>query len=167
MLKQKRKPNRLKGYNYSQNGAYFLTLCTKNKQNLFGKVVGDGILDVPQMILSDYGKIVEKYVFQISKAYDHIHIDNFVIMPNHIHLLVMIYSVDNVLKENVSVLPQNSEIPKLVSTLKRFVDKELGFNIWQRTYHDHIIRNESAYNTIWEYIEYNASKWKDDCFYTK
>lgn len=164
---QKRKPNRLKGYDYSQNGVYFLTLCTKDKQCLFGKVVGDGVLDVPQMILSDYGKVIENYIFQIQNTYKHILIDNYVIMPNHVHLIVMLYSDDNVLCEKVSEAPQNAEIPRLISTLKRFVNRDIGFNVWQRSYHDHIIRNEAAYNTVWEYVENNASKWKDDCFYTE
>ena len=164
---QSRKPNRLNGYDYSQNGVYFLTLCSKDKQCIFGRVVGDGVLDVPQMILSDYGKVVEKHIVEISKAYEHILIDNYVIMPNHIHLLVMIYSDERVLNETLSGSPQNAEIPKLISTLKRFVNGDIGENVWQRSYHDHIVRNEPAYNSIWEYIEYNASKWKEDCFYTK
>ncbi len=161
---QVRKPTRLKGYNYSQNGVYFLTVCTKAKECILGSVVGDGVLDVPQMHLSEYGKIVEKCITEMAETYEHITFDNYVIMPNHIHLLVMIYSDD---KEKISVSPQNAEIPKLISTLKRFVNRKIGYNIWQRSYHDHIVRNEKEYNNIWEYVEYNASKWKDDCFYIK
>ena len=161
---QVRKPTRLKGYNYSQNGVYFLTVCTKAKECILGNVVGDGVRDVPQMHLSEYGKVVENCIAEISETYKHIIFDNYIIMPNHIHLLVMIYSDD---KEKISVSPQNAEIPKLISTLKRFVNRNIGYNIWQRSYHDHIVRNEKEYNNIWEYVEYNASKWKDDCFYIK
>ena len=164
---QSRKPNRLKGYDYSQNGIYFLTLCTKNKECVFGNVVGDGVLDVPQMHLSEYGKIVKKCIDEMAETYEHITVDNYVIMPNHIHLLIMIYSESNVLNKNVIGSLQNAEIPKLVSTLKRFVNRSIGTNVWQRSYHDHIVRNEESYHTIWEYIEYNASKWKDDCFYSE
>ncbi|MBR5562342.1 MAG: transposase [Clostridia bacterium] len=119
------------------------------------------------MHLSFYGKVVEKHITGISKTYSHIFIDNYAIMPNHIHLLVMVYSDENALKEKNSDSPQNAEIPKLISTLKRLVNRDIGQNVWQRSYHDHIIRNETSYNGIWEYIEHNASKWKDDCFYTK
>ena len=79
----------------------------------------------------------------------------------------IVFSDENALKEKISDSPQNAEIPKLISTLKRFVNRDIGQNVWQRSYHDHIIRNETSYNGIWEYIEHNASEWKDDCFYTK
>ncbi len=161
----KRKQNRLKGYDYSRNGVYFLTVCTKDKKCILGRVVGDGVLDVPQMILSDYGKTVDRRIMEIQKTYEHIIIQNYVIMPNHVHLLVLLYSEGNALKEKVSETVANSEIAKLISTFKRFVNREIGFNIWQRSYHDHVVRNEAAYNTIWEYIDNNPAKWQEDCYY--
>ncbi|MBQ7838100.1 MAG: transposase [Clostridia bacterium] len=160
----KRKQNRLKGYDYSQNGVYFLTVCIKDKECILGRIVGDGVLDVPQMILSDYGKIVENRIDEIQRTYENITIQNYVVMPNHVHLLILLYSDENVLKENVSKSVQNNEIAKLVSTMKRFINREIGFNIWQRSYHDHVVRTEAAYNTIWEYIDNNPARWREDCY---
>jgi len=161
----KRKPNRLKGYNYSQNGLYFLTLCTKDKECILGRIVGGGDLDAPQMVLSDYGKIVEKYIRSIKNAYSNIELINYTVMPNHIHLVVMIYSDDNMFRDTATKTPANDIIPVMISALKRFINKETGFNIWQRSYHDHIIRNEKSFDKIWEYVEDNPARWKKDCFY--
>lgn len=161
----KRKRNRLKGYDYSQNGIYFLTVCTKDKKCILGRIVGDGDPDVPQTVLSDYGKIVEKYIQSIEQAYRNITVLNYVVMPNHIHLVVMLYSDDNIYRKSVTETSVNDAIPVMISALKRLVNKEIGFNIWQRSYHDHVIRSESAFNTIWEYVEDNPERWKKDCFY--
>lgn len=161
----KRKSNRLKGYSYSQNGIYFLTVCTKNKQCVFGRIVGDGDLDVPQMILSDYGKIVEKYIQSIERAYSDITLMNYVIMPNHIHMIAMLYSDDNVYHECKTKTSANDTIPIMISAFKKLVNKEIGSDIWQRSYHDHIIRSEKGFNTIWEYVDDNPARWKKDCFY--
>lgn len=117
------------------------------------------------MVLSDYGKIVEKYIQSIEKAYGQIVVMNYVVMPNHIHLVVMIYSDDNIFRDTATKTPANDIIPVMISVLKRFINKEIGFNIWQRSYHDHIIRNEKSFDKIWEYIENNPARWKKDCFY--
>ena len=161
----KRKPNRLKGYNYSQNGIYFLTVCTKDKKCIFGRIVGGGDLDAPKMILSEYGKITEKYIQSIKQAYKHISIMNYVVMPNHIHLIVEIYSDTNIYSDTETVSPANDDIPVMISALKKLINKEIGYNIWQRSYHDHIIRSEADFNTIMEYVEDNPARWKKDCFY--
>ncbi len=161
----KRKRNRLKGYDYSQNGIYFLTLCTKNKECILGRVVGGGDLDAPQIILSDYGKIAEKYIQSIESAYSDITLMNYVVMPNHIHLIVMIYSDDNIYRKSQTKSSANDVIPLMISALKKFVNKETGIDIWQRSYHDHIVRSESAFNTIWEYVDGNPVRWRKDCFY--
>ena len=81
-------------------------------------------------------------------------------MPNHIHLLIMVYNCDNAITSGA-----NSAIPRLISTLKRFVNKEVGIDVWQRSYHDHIVRNERDYDEIWQYIDENPLKWKLDCYY--
>lgn len=160
-----RKSNRLKGYNYSQNGIYFLTVCTKDNKCILGKIVGDGDSDVPQMVLSEYGKITEKYIHSVKQAYKHISIMNYVVMPNHIHLIVMLYSNNNVFRESHTVHPANDDIPVMISAFKKLINKEIGFNIWQRSYHDHIIRNEASFHDIWDYVEANPVRWKKDCFY--
>ena len=172
-----RKPNRLREYDYSKNGAYFLTLCVKDRRNLLGNIsVGDGVLDVPPgaetarllnnplISVSKYGEIVNKYMSSIDATYEYISINKYVIMPNHIHMIVFIERSDSGTSRTPS--PTNAIIPRVVSTLKRFSNKEIGFNIWQRSYHDHIIRNDEDYLTIWDYIDTNPQKWEEDCFYT-
>ena len=160
-----RKRNRLKGYDYSQNGIYFLTVCTKDNKCVLGRIVGDGDPDVPQMVLSEYGKITEKYIQSVKQTYNHITVMNYVIMPNHIHLIVMLYSDNNIFRKSQADNPANDYIPVMISAFKKLTNKEIGFNIWQRSYHDHIIRNETSFQNIWDYIEANPARWKKDCFY--
>lgn len=160
MALPERKKLRLEGYDYSQNGVYFITVCAKNKEKLFGEVVGDGVPDVPRVELSPIGETVDKYILSIEEKYDYITIEKYVIMPNHIHLLIMVYNCGNAITSGA-----NSAIPRLISTLKRFVNKEIGIDVWQRSYHDHIIRNQSDYDEIWQYIDENPLKWKLDCYY--
>ncbi len=153
----KRKPTRLKGYDYSSPGAYFVTICTKDKKPLLSKIVGDGVLDVPQNILTPYGQIAEKYIHQLNAFFNHVSVDNYVIMPNHIHLLLLITDENGTSR---APSPTNSVLAKFISTFKRFSNKEFGENIWQRSFHDHIIRGKEDYQKIWEYIDANALKWE-------
>ena len=91
----KRKPTRLKDYDYSTPGAYFITICVKDRKELLSKItVGTGVLDCPQNTLTDYGKIANKHLVNMSNFYNNIKIDKFVIMPNHIHLLIQISETD-------------------------------------------------------------------------
>jgi len=85
-----RKNIRLKDYNYSNRGYYFITLCVKDGHEMLGKVVGDGVLDVPSVQLSKYGMITAKHIFALNSHYAHLTIQNYVIMPNHVHLLVSV-----------------------------------------------------------------------------
>ena len=157
-----RKRNRLNKYDYISNGLYFLTICTNEKQKLRGDIVGGGAYDAPKVELSNYGKVVEKYILSSNKIRS-VTIDKYVIMPNHIHLLVF---VENILDDKVSGSFANATIPHMVSTLKRLCNAETGENIFQRSYHDHIVRNEQDYQRIWEYIETNPQKWKLDRYYS-
>ena len=164
----KRKPTRLKGYNYSTDGAYFVTVCVKDKRCILGKIVGCGDFDAPQMHLSEYGKIIEKYILLMGKKYTHIKVDKYVIMPNHLHLII---KNTGVIKSNgglsQSANPYNNEISKFISLLKRYCNREYGRNIFQRSFHDHIIRGENDYLKICEYIDTNVLKWEIDCFYIR
>ncbi len=159
----KRKSARLKGYNYSTPGAYFVTVCVKNKKTLLGRIVGGGGSDTPQMVLSVHGQILDKYINLMDKKYSHIKIDKYVIMPNHFHFILNITDYKNGASETAA--PYNNEISKFVSLLKRYCNREYNENIWQRSYHDHIIRGEKDYQKIWEYIDTNPFKWENDCFY--
>lgn len=159
----KRKSNRIKGYDYSQNGVYFITVCTRDRENLLSEItVGDGVLDVPQNKLTEYGKIVNKYILQASGNSD-LFVEEYVIMPNHIHLLIRVSN-----QNGTSRAPSptaNALIPMYISTLKRFCNRDIGRNIWQRSFYDHIVRNEDDYLNICEYIETNPLKWDKDRFY--
>lgn len=161
MKTKNRKPTRLCNYDYSSNGVYFITICSKNKKHMFSTIVGDGVLDVPQVVLSEYGKIIDEQLCAINNHYDNICIDNYVIMPNHIHMLI------NVCANGTSRTPSptNDTIPMFVSTLKRFVNKQTSEDLFQRSYFDHIIRNEEDYLTHYNYIQINPIKWSDDELY--
>ena len=159
----KRKSTRLKGYDYSKNGAYFITVCVKERKKLLGKIVGCGDFDTPQIMLSRYGQILDKYLMLMNQKYPHIKIDKSVIMPNHFHLILNITEYKN--GASGTAAPYNNEISKFISLLKRFCNREYGDNIWQRSFHDHIIRDEKDYLKIWKYIDENPLKWEEDCFY--
>ena len=86
----KRERLRLENYSYSCPGAYFITICTKNKQCIFSDVVGDGVHDVPKLILTEYGKIVARQLETMNSLYENIDVEKFIVMPNHVHLLVRV-----------------------------------------------------------------------------
>ncbi len=162
----KRKPIRLKGYDYSTPGAYFITICVKGRKQLLSKIiVGTGVLNCPQNTLTSYGKIANKHLVNMSDSYANIKIDKFVIMPNHIHLLIRILDNSNQTGPSRTPVPTNSLIAQFVSTFKRFCNKEYEKNIWQSRSNDHIIRGEKEYQKIWEYIDTNVLRWEKDCFY--
>ena len=157
----KRKPNRLKDFDYSQPNAYFITICTKNKEMLFWENVGASIARPEDVRLSKYGKIVVEAIEKISTIYPVITVDNYVVMPNHIHLLMQIHSDSSgraMLAPTISIVIQQ---------MKGYATKKIGRSIWQKLFHDHVIRDEKGYLKIWNYIEGNPSKWEEDCFYMK
>ena len=157
----KRKRTRLNGYDYSNAGSYFITICSKDKKPIFSRIVGVGDLDDPRVFLYRYGEIIKNNIEYMNNVYDYIEIDNYVIMPNHIHILISVYA-DGMSR---SPSPTNEVIPTFVRTLKRFVNKEAGENIFQRSYNDHIIRDERDYLARWKYIENNPIKWELDELY--
>ena len=157
----KRKPNRLTEYDYSQPNAYFITICTKNKRNLFWENVGASIARPDKLPLSKNGKIVEEAILNIPKHYSMISVDNYVVMPNHIHLLLQIHSDEY---GRAMLAPT---ISRVVQQMKGYVSKKIGMSIWQKLFHDHVIRGEQDYLKIWEYIENNPKQWELDCFYVK
>ena len=158
----KRKNMRLKDYDYGQNGAYFITMCAHNRQHLFGEIVGAtlrGRLNLPDAML-------EKWLHEIPNKYANVQIDKFVIMPNHIHAIVLIAG-DHI----GSPLPQIIGWVKTMTTneyirgVKNGLYEPFEKRIWQRSYYDHIIRNEEEYLRIWEYIGENPLKWAEDEYY--
>ena len=159
----KRKPNRLPNFDYSTPGAYFITICVEGKRCILGDIVGGGDLDAPQVELTKMGRIVQRNI-ELSKQIPNIHIDKYVIMPNHVHFILFIDGEPNsgTLR---SPSTTNALVPHCVSTFKRFCYKDAGEKFFQRSYHDHVIRGEKDYLKIWEYIDNNPARWKEDCFY--
>ncbi|SHK80569.1 REP element-mobilizing transposase RayT [Desulforamulus aeronauticus DSM 10349] len=149
-----RKPNRLMGYDYSQNGAYFITICVKDRRELLwnvGATFGRPLCDHKH--LSKYEEIYHSSVI----------IDKYVIMPNHVHMLIVLKN-DDLENGRPKVAPT---ISRIIQQFKGSISKQIGSSIWQKLFHDHIIRNEQDYLEIWQYIDTNPIKWEEDCFYPK
>ena len=147
-----RKPTRLQYYDYSQNGCYFVTVCVQDRKPILSRIVGGDDLGAPKEIrLKPYGKIAEKYIRSIETAYGCVMVENYIIMPNHIHLLILIDTYG---------APRSSPptLSAVIGAWKRLVNKEIGQNIWQRSFYDEIIKSETQYFRAWEYIEFNALK---------
>ena len=162
-----RKANRLATYNYSQSGVYFITICSKNKRCTFGTIVGGGVPDAPRTRLSPTGKIVARQLGNMIAFYPHVRIEKYVVMPNHIHLLITIQQGPSGASRTPPPTSARASqiIPMFISTLKRLTNKTAGHALWQRGYYDHIIRSPDDYNTIWHYIDTNPAKWAQDTRY--
>ena len=151
----KRKRIRLQNYDYSSNGLYFVTICTENKKPILSTIVGDDAHIVPKkIVLKSYGEVAEKYIRHINEVYDNISVENYIIMPNHIHLLIFIDEYKN----GTMWASSPTKLGSVVRSFKTMVTKEVGFSIWQRSYYDEIIRDEKHFQSVWNYIEYNALK---------
>lgn len=171
MAQPERKTIRLKDYDYSTPGWYFITICTKGKEKLLCQIVGTAVPGGPQVQLTGYGKIVDRRLREMSDFYDTVKIDKFVVMPNHIHLLIHI-SEDCGGPGEIPGGPSGTTVPtsvigRFVGTFKRLCNRECGKNIWQSRSYDHIIRNEADYQEIWTYIDQNPAKWREDRFYVR
>ena len=149
--KPKRKVLRLKQFDYNSQNAYFLTICTLERQCVLSSI-SLGSTGTPEIRLSDVGEVVERCIQSINRT-EYASVDNYVIMPDHIHLIVLIRK--NV---NESTVAANQTIPHIVSTFKRFCRKEIGKGIFQRAYYDHIIRDREDYQIRVKYIYENPIK---------
>lgn len=156
-----RKPNRLCEFDYSGNGVYFITVCTKDKQCILWNTtpVGADIIRWNSSKLSEYGKIVYNAILNIKKHYDYVTVEKFVIMPNHIHMLLMIDSSGRM------VSAPTKTVSTIIGQLKRSVSKSIGKSIWQKSFYDHIIRDENDFLTKWKYIDENPIKWETDEYF--
>ena len=151
---RERKSTRLKTYDYTQTGAYFVTICTHNREHLFGEIVLD------QMQLNHYGRIVHTQWQGLPSHYPHISIDTFIVMPNHTHAIIIIHE------------QKQHGLSEIIRNLKTYSAKQINqlrdmanIAVWQRSFHDHIIRNEYSLNLIRQYIIYNPALWEKDTFY--
>lgn len=172
-----RKPNRLKGYDYSQDDLYFVTSCVKDMVCCFGNIVEtsrDLPLLEPQMVLNEYGKIAEQKWIWLGEQYAYINLHEFIIMPNHIHGIIEINSVETgrdlslEKSEHGHLVNQKiKSISEIMGAYKMTVSKDvhlLGYPefAWQRSFHDHIIRDQKEYERISHYIINNVNTWDND-----
>jgi len=157
---RRRKSNRLTKYNYSKAGSYFITICVKDRHEILALVVEDICLGTPLLELTETGLMVEQYIVKVDEIYEMLRVDKYVIMPNHIHMIVSI--IDETFE---CVSPTKSTLAKAINALKSLTSRQFGESMWQRSYHDHIIRNEAEYLRIWEYIDHNPFNWAADCYY--
>ncbi|MBQ6798037.1 MAG: transposase [Oscillospiraceae bacterium] len=156
----KRKPNRLPEFDYSTAAAYFITICTDQRKNRFWHEVG-AIIDRPQSVpLNEAGCIAEYRIKDIEQVYRSVSVDHYVIMPNHIHMLLQIRDVAD---GRSMIAPTVSTI---VRHMKGYVSKRSKERIWQKGFYDHVIRTETDYAEIWNDIETNPIKWTADKFYS-
>lgn len=149
-----RKSPRLPDYDYSQMGAYFVTICTHNRQHLFGEIVVD------EMYLNQFGQIANDCWLKLPAHFANITINHHVVMPNHVHAII---EINHQTKIALGTMVGTYKAA-ITRQLGRIADRELGI-IWQERFHDHIIRNEADMHRIQEYIQYNPALWEKDTFY--
>jgi REP element-mobilizing transposase RayT len=195
-----RKSNRLPDYDYSKSGAYFITICVAFNKCLLGNIV-EG-----RMVLNEFCKIAQDYLNGIPEKYTQAKIHEHVVMPNHIHAIIVIknvmaihespdfneglsvgaihesplqtntYDRERAIRESPLTIDQRRKMlmSKIIGWYKMNTAKHIniamqaqGQSFWQRNYHDHIIRNQTSYQTIADYIKSNPVNWKKDRFFNE
>ena len=158
---------RLKHYDYSSPGAYFVTICAEDRRNTFGAVRDGGI------IFNDYGKIVHETWKWLGEQYQHVQIDEFVIMPNHMHGIIII-DYDRRGGSRTAPTAKQKPLGGLIGAFKTVSSKQInklrntqGTSIWQRNYYEHVIRNEYDLDNTREYITNNPANWETDEYFTQ
>jgi len=154
-----RRSIRLKGYDYSRAGACFITICTRARECILGDMVGGEIR------LNEYGTIVRDERLILPNRYPNTELDAFIVMPNHIHAIIVIHHV----VRNDAKHPRTMLIPKIVGYVKMNSAKRInrsrgtpGARVWQRNYHEHVVRNDADLARIRKYIDGNPCKWHMD-----
>ena len=147
-----RKRLRLENYDYATAGWYSLTICVRDRKAVLGCVVGADVLIGPQVQLSELGKVVDAVIATMPN------VDKYVIMPDHVHMIVRIGTGE---EGPMGTSAPTGSVQHIVRYFKRSVTRLYGENIWQRSYYDHIIRDESDYLDAWNYI--NGNPMKQNC----
>ena len=183
-----RKRNRLQGYDYAKNNLYFVTICVQDRNCCFGNVgtgrdlslhddCGETLrgnknhnpsIQLPhenKMILNEYGTIAHGRLEWLEKQYEYVLLHSFIVMPNHVHAIIEIDS--NLIGNKEFKIKSISELVGAYKTTSSKLIHLSGFDnfSWQRSFHDHIIRNEKSYATISNYIDTNADRWNTDTFF--
>jgi len=163
---RKRKKLRLDDFDYASDGYYFVTICTYQNKNIFCDNVGAGPCAGPILSLNKTGSMIESIWSEIPYYYPHVDIDEFVVMPNHFHgIIVMCDEYGPPRGAAPTVYLSLSDIihrfKSLTTTRYRQLTKGSG-KLWQRSFHDHIIRNEKSLTDIRKYMRENPAKWEQD-----
>ena len=157
-----RKATHMKSFDYGENHHYFVTICANSRKQLFSVItVGEGLAP-PELRLSSIGKISEEQLLLLPNRYTSVTIEKYVIMPNHIHILLLL--------ENTGGASPSPTLHDVICAYKSLVTRECrqrGFQgvIWQRSYYEHIIRNEEDYKNTWTYIDNNPVHWEENEYY--
>ena len=151
MALPQRKHPRLKNYDYAQCGCYHLTFCTQNRKPILSRIVpATCACDRAQIDLHHAGQIADHYIRNIPNVYSDVELIKYAIMPNHVHLLILLGPEATV------------SVTTIVRSLKRMVNREVGASIWQDSFYDVVIRNEAMFQCEWLYIDSNPDKWTED-----
>jgi len=144
------KPHRLKKFDYSSACSYMLTFNTKNRDRILSEIVYKGMFDPPEICLTDFGKVTEKHILNIPNAYKNVTLDNYVIMPDHIHVLLTIERQENA---------GNKGVNRIIQTTKSMISREIGFLIWQKDFYDVVADTEEIFQRCDKYIDDNPAAW--------
>ena len=156
--------NRMQGYDYGSNGCYYVTICTKNKEHYFGEIVVETD-NYPSLRATEIGKIAEKFWLDIPNHFPFVILDQFVIMPNHIHG-ILIFNKDSTSWQPNKFGSQSQNLGSVIrgfkSSLKRYANENNIDFAWQERFHDNIIRDNNSLDNIRKYIINNPQNWQDD-----
>ena len=165
----KRKQIRLRAYDYSAPGAYFVTICTYERRCILSDIAVGALHEAPAVSvrLTQIGQIVDETIRSLPGRYSNLTVDQYVIMPNHIHLLLRIKAERAIGESPLREDGTRSLLANAVGYLKMNSSKEIHAlyperKVWQRSYHDHVVRNDNDYQEIWNYIDTNPAKWAND-----
>ena len=151
----------MKSYDYS-HGWFFVTFCTANRKQILSRIcVGRGALTPPCVELSAIGRTVEKHILRTNELYANVAVDSYVIMPNHVHLIL---ALEPSAGGGVRA-PCPTPLSDVVRSIKVMVTKEIGYSVWQTSYYDHILRNEADYLRARQYVDENPARWAEDEYY--
>lgn len=159
----KRKHPRLKDYDYSQNGVYYITICVEKHQCILGHIDEN-----KKMRLSGYGEVARNYIQEIDAQeidahYQFVHVVNYIVMPNHVHLLIQKEIPPTVIAEkqgNDNL--KTASIDVIVRAFKRMTTREIGHSIWQGSFYDHVIRSYADIQRVSDYIDANPRRWRTE-----
>lgn len=136
----------MRNYDYSLGAAYFITICTDNKEKVLSSIYPDK--DYPRIVLTKIGKVVEESLNYIEQLYSGIILDDYIIMPNHIHIILLKTSNNEVVS-----------VSDIIGRFKSYTSTRYESKLWQKSFYDHIIRNKKDYEEIQKYIYNNPINW--------